>query len=83
MPIWMAGLATFVAVFLGATYLLSPDAVGKAALGQAWTKRTTDQHYSGCAAARRNHHENIGAWEPSYRAHMDGDGDGLACEPRY
>ncbi|WP_409514932.1 excalibur calcium-binding domain-containing protein [Brevundimonas sp.] len=46
-----------------------------------WSKRTTDQRYSGCSEARANKHEDIASWEPSYREHMDGDGDGLACEP--
>jgi hypothetical protein len=43
--------------------------------------RTTDQHFGGCDDARAAGRENIPAWDPSYRESMDGDGDGLACEP--
>lgn len=78
---WLAGTGTFAIAFAGATYVLSPDAPGKAELRREWSKRTTDQYYSGCGQARANNHEGIASWEPSYRVHMDGDGDGLACEP--
>lgn len=71
----------FCSVFLAASYILTPDAPGKAAIESEWNKRTTDQHYSGCDEARANDHEDIGSWEPSYREEMDGDADGLACEP--
>ncbi|PLR21014.1 calcium-binding protein [Caulobacter zeae] len=40
-----------------------------------------DQHFSGCNAARAAGRESIPSWDPSYRESMDGDGDGLACEP--
>ena len=80
-PIWLVGAGAFVIAFIGASYVLAPDAPGKAELRQEWRKRTTDQHYSGCGQARANDHEDIASWEPSYRDHMDGDGDGLACEP--
>lgn len=81
MPIWLAGTGAFVITFAGATYVLAPDAPGTAELRREWSKRTTDQQYSGCGQARANNHEDIASWEPSYRIHMDGDGDGLACEP--
>jgi hypothetical protein len=81
MPIWMVGSAAFVVVFAGTTYVLTPDAPGKAEVPREWSKRTIDQHYSGCAEARANQHEDIASGEPSYRDSMDGDGDGLACEP--
>lgn len=80
-PLWLAGVGAFAIAYVGATYVLSPDAPGKAQLRREWSKRTTDQQYSGCGQARTNKHENIASWEPSYRSHMDGDGDGLACEP--
>lgn len=80
-PLWLAGVGAFAIAYFGATYVLSPDALGKAQLRREWSKRTTDQQYSGCSQARANTHENIASWEPSYRSHMDGDGDGLACEP--
>jgi hypothetical protein len=80
-PLWVVGTGAFAITFAGGTYVLAPDAPGKAELREQWTRRTTDQHYSGCDQARANNHENIASWEPSYRGHMDGDGDGLACEP--
>jgi hypothetical protein len=42
-----------------------------------------DQHFRGCDDARAAGRMNIPSWDPSYRAEMDGDGDGLACEPYY
>lgn len=73
-------VAVFVGIFGGTTNILTPDAPGKALVIEAISKRTTDQHYSGCREARANNRENIDAWEPSYRSSMDGDGDGVACE---
>lgn len=75
--------AVFVGLFVGTTYVLTPEAPGKAEVMAAVTKRTTDQHYSGCREARANNHENIDFWEPSYRSEMDGDDDGVACESYY
>tara|TARA_R110000787_G_scaffold47687_3_gene115352 strand:+ start:893 stop:1177 length:285 start_codon:yes stop_codon:yes gene_type:complete len=72
--------AVFVGLFVGTTYVLTPEAPGKAEVMAAVTKRTTDHHYSGCREARANNHENIDFWEPSYRSEMDGDEDGVACE---
>lgn len=70
------------AVVLGAAlYALTPDAPGRAELNTLVENRTTDQHFSGCDEARRAGREDIPRWDPSYREHMDGDGDGLACEP--
>lgn len=48
---------------------------------QAIKARSVDQHYSGCDAARADGRSSIPMNDPSYRPHMDGDGDGLACEP--
>jgi len=81
LPTWLAGTGAFAIAFSGTTYLLAPEAPGKPEIRREWNKRTKDQHYSGCGHARANHHEDIASWEPSYRAHMDGDGDGHACEP--
>lgn len=78
---WVAPAVAFALVFGGASYLLTPEAPGKDAIKEEWAKRTTDQHYSGCSQARANRHEDIASWEPTYRPEMDGDGDGLACEP--
>ena len=40
-----------------------------------------DQHFHGCDDARAAGRYDIPSWDPSYRREMDGDGDGLACEP--
>lgn len=76
--------AVFVGLFGATSYVLSPPgpklAAAEAPAPQTG-KRFTDHHYRGCRDARANDHENIASWEPSYRAEMDGDGDGLACEP--
>jgi len=78
---WLAPACAFAACFGVTTYILTPQAPAKTLTQPQSTKRTTDQHYAGCDQARANGHENIAAWEPSYRESMDGDGDGLACEP--
>ena len=38
-------------------------------------------HWSGCDEARAAGTAPIHAGEPGYRPGMDGDGDGIACEP--
>jgi len=38
-------------------------------------------HWAGCDAARAAGTAPIYAGEPGHRAGMDGDGDGVACEP--
>lgn len=38
-------------------------------------------HWPGCNAARAAGTAPIYAGEPGYRPEMDGDGDGVACEP--
>ncbi|MBI1406200.1 MAG: calcium-binding protein [Caulobacter sp.] len=40
-----------------------------------------DHHFSGCDEARAAGMSNIPWTDPSYRDWMDGDDDGLACEP--
>jgi hypothetical protein len=40
-----------------------------------------DHHFRGCNDARAVGMTNIPRGHPSYREYMDGDGDGLACEP--
>jgi hypothetical protein len=37
--------------------------------------------YSGCREARATGKAPLYAGQPGYRADMDGDGDGIACEP--
>lgn len=40
-------------------------------------------YYSGCNAARAADAAPIQRGEPGYRPEMDGDNDGVACEPYY
>lgn len=71
--------AVFGAVFAGALIdWTAPIATAKTIIERA---KPVDQHFSGCDAARAAGRQNIPSWDPSYRARMDGDGDGLACEP--
>jgi hypothetical protein len=39
--------------------------------------------YAGCDAVRAAGKAPLHAGEPGYRSEMDGDGDGLACEPHH
>lgn len=41
----------------------------------------SDVYYPNCAAAKAADVAPIYAGEPGYRANLDGDGDGVACEP--
>jgi hypothetical protein len=43
--------------------------------------RERSVHYSGCNEARAAGAAPIYRGEPGYRSEMDGDGDGIACEP--
>jgi hypothetical protein len=38
-------------------------------------------HYSGCNQVRAAGKVPLNAGQPGYRTDMDGDGDGIACEP--
>ena len=38
-------------------------------------------HYAGCNEVRALGKAPLHAGEPGYRSEMDGDGDGIACEP--
>jgi hypothetical protein len=40
-------------------------------------------YYPNCAAARAAGHAPIFQGQPGYREALDGDGDGIACEPYY
>lgn len=39
--------------------------------------------YSNCAEARADGHGELRIGDPSYAAHLDADGDGVACEIHY
>lgn len=71
---------TTVAAFAMTWLVITPSSPRAAVV--AYVKvRMTDQHYSGCTAVRAAGRKDIARWDPSYRSSMDGDGDGLACEP--
>ena len=40
-------------------------------------------HYSGCNEVRAADKAPLYRGDPGYGEHMDGDGDGVACEPYY
>jgi Excalibur calcium-binding domain len=42
---------------------------------------SSNVHYSGCNEVRAAGKAPLDIGEPGYRADMDGDGDGIACEP--
>ena len=61
-----------------------------------WASRTTEEpappaapadsaegavHYPGCDAVRAAGKAPLHSGDPGYRSGMDGDGDGIACEP--
>lgn len=50
-----------------------------------WTERSDDAaqavYYPGCNAVRAAGKAPLLAGQPGYRSEMDGDGDGVACEP--
>ena len=60
-------------------------------LQSAWTRSTLSPEevarreasvfYGGCNEARAAGAAPVYAGQPGYRAEMDGDGDGIACEP--
>lgn len=71
----------FVVVLTGALAdWRKPITTGKDFIEQV-TAPPPDQHFAGCREARAAGRINIPRSDPSYRSHMDGDGDGLACEP--
>lgn len=54
------------------------------AVSMGWARAREPQagdHWPGCNAARAAGTAPIYAGEPGYREEMDGDGDGIACEP--
>lgn len=60
------------------------SAVREAAVSSGLARRNTPMpgaHYSGCNDARAAGVAPLYVGEPGYRPEMDGDGDGVACEP--
>jgi hypothetical protein len=71
----------FVLVLVAALLTGVPRETVTDAVSQLAPKVAVDQRFSSCADARAAGRQNIPSWDPSYRARMDRDGDGLACEP--
>jgi hypothetical protein len=80
-------LAAAIAVGLVVGIVLTPDgrqhlAAAPAALGMPRARAPEPgDHWAGCNDARAAGTAPIYAGEPGYRDGMDGDGDGIACEP--
>lgn len=71
---------TAISAFAVTWFAITPSTPRAAVVAYVKT-RTTDQNYSGCTAVRAAGRKDIPSWDPSYQSWMDGDGDGLACEP--
>jgi hypothetical protein len=67
------------AVAFGAAWMMTPVRGGGAGAGHSIAAATT--YYPGCNAARAAGAAPIYRGQPGYREEMDGDGDGIACEP--
>lgn len=48
---------------------------------QAGSDRSSERYFAGCDEARAAGVAPIYVGQPGYREGMDGDGDGIACEP--
>jgi hypothetical protein len=62
----------------------SEPAVEQAAMEQPATDGSAVEqsvHYSGCNEVRALGKDPLYRGQPGYREDMDGDGDGIACEP--
>jgi hypothetical protein len=59
------------------------DAGAAAPAPDARSVRAVEQsvYYSGCTEVRAAGKDPLYAGQPGYREGMDGDGDGIACEP--
>jgi Excalibur calcium-binding domain len=58
-------------------------AIPQTTADQAWQTRAEDPqsvHYAGCNEVRAAGKAPLYEGQPGYRADMDGDGDGIACE---
>lgn len=74
----------FAAVFTGTLMDWSqPVAIGRTLVAQVRPAPPVDQHFRDCDAAHAAGRFDIPSSDPSYRSRMDGDDDGLACEPHW
>ena len=81
---WILPAAVFVAVFSGVvTDWTQPIALARTLVEKVQPAPPVDQHFRNCAAAYAAGRADIPRHDPSYRSRMDGDDDGLACEPHW
>ena len=66
------------AVFI---WVWTSGSVNTASSVAAPARSSSSVYYSGCQAARAAGAAPIYAGQPGYREELDGDGDGIACEP--
>jgi len=62
-----------------------PLVIPESAADQDWQARAEEPqsvHYAGCNEVRAAEKAPLYEGQPGYSAEMDGDGDGVACEPR-
>ena len=72
------------ALVFAATWLLTPTAPRAVAAGplvRAPAPPAAPVYYSGCNAVRAAGAAPLYRGQPGYREEMDGDDDGIACEP--
>ena len=71
--------ATMLGLVVGYVWSHLPPAVFQSADERARIEQSIS--YSGCNEVRAAGKAPLRAGEPGYREEMDGDGDGIACEP--
>ena len=71
--------ALMLAAAAGIIWMQAPPAVTQSPEERAAIEGSVT--YSGCNEVRALGKAPLRAGEPGYREEMDGDGDGLACEP--
>jgi len=63
----------------GYAWLSLPPALTQSNAERAQIEQSA--YYSGCGEVRAAGKAPLYAGQPGYRSEMDGDGDGIACEP--
>lgn len=71
--------AAAVATFVGVYMLTPPPAGGAGPVPEP--QAAADVYYPGCNAVRAAGAAPLYRGQPGYREEMDGDDDGIACEP--
>ena len=68
-----------IGLFVGGVWAALPPSSGMSS--EERQRIETSVYYAGCNEVRAAGKAPLRAGEPGYREGMDGDGDGLACEP--